>query len=429
MCGIIGAAGNLDGKDDKIVKTLLHLDALRGEHSTGLATVQRNTGDVKVVKQVGGPWELIDGRGWGTAFNRLNRVLIGHNRFATQGKIIRKNAHPFDLETLVGVHNGTIRNKHKFLDHTQFDVDSENILYHIEQEGLDDFLEKVDGAYALVWWDKIEETLNFLRNKERPMYLAQSEDGSRLYWASEAWMLQIATSREGVKIGEIHSTAEDMHYSFHIEKDCKIKKPTVKMAKSKFVPYVYVAQQQAKWHGNDQKKTLQVVVNNTTSTGTAATDNVQTAVAKERGYVLKKNITFRVLYKQIDKNGAAYLSLKDENEPHIDVRLYITRSDNFEKLIGKSITADIKDLRVGFPLYYKVGSSSVKPIVEEEAKEDEAKDHRGRYIPYSEFRTNYPACGLCDGNVDPERKYKFAVSGEAICDQCVDTAADFVNMA
>lgn len=455
MCGIVGVAGKIGIKEDKVMKTLLILDALRGVDSTGIAAVPKN-GDVRVVKQLGNPYELFETRGYMPAINRANRAIIGHNRFATQGEVNRKNAHPFEFDTLVGVHNGTLRNKYRLLDSNLFKVDSENLYYHIENEGLDHFLEIVDGAYALVWWDKVNETLNFLRNKERPMWCVKSIDGDTIFWASERWMLEVAIGREDIKIGEYHWMMEDMLYTIDINAEGKMDKPQVSPAAAKHVPYVYTGQQ-GKWKGNgavgDQKKLI-LVENKTPTQGSQTTTTKPTtsvpsetekksalehSIASRKYYVSSKGLSFEIMAECTDSNGASFLALFDSQEPHIKVRLYLKRNDPLYGNVGSTIIGDIKDIHISPSegAYYKVGYSSVKLVeeVEEEADIDlseiPVKNHRGKEISQTEFIQTYSACGCCDGFVDPQGPYKFTVSGEAVCSSCLSTpeAIKYISLA
>ena len=87
MCGLVGMAGKLTAAQDKVFKKLLIFDVIRGEHSTGVASVPVN-GEVSIAKQVGNPFELFEDKRYDRAINRHNRALIGHNRFATQGAVI-----------------------------------------------------------------------------------------------------------------------------------------------------------------------------------------------------------------------------------------------------------------------------------------------------------------------------------------------------
>ncbi len=95
MCGLVGCAGILDFASEKAFRNLLILDSLRGEDSTGIASVKKNSEDVTVVKAVGDPFRLFETRRFDKVMAQGNRVLIGHNRYATTGSVSASNAHPF----------------------------------------------------------------------------------------------------------------------------------------------------------------------------------------------------------------------------------------------------------------------------------------------------------------------------------------------
>lgn len=202
---------------EKVFKNLLQLDTIRGPHSTGVAMVRTN-GDNKTVKKLGTPWEgLFDSKDFeeylkGGSFN----VLLGHNRWATKGKINAKNAHPFDFDTLVGAHNGTLRSVRDLDDHEKFEVDSENLYHHMERNGVAETVKVLDGAFALTWYNKEESTINFIRNSERPLYYCFTEDRKAIIWASEDWMIEVACGMAGQKFGEIFSVPIGIHFSFDI---------------------------------------------------------------------------------------------------------------------------------------------------------------------------------------------------------------------
>jgi hypothetical protein len=61
------------------------------------------------------------------------RSLFAHTRYATQGKVAEKNSHPFDIDDVIGCHNGTLSN-HAQLNREyarDFKVDSQHIFKHI----------------------------------------------------------------------------------------------------------------------------------------------------------------------------------------------------------------------------------------------------------------------------------------------------------
>lgn len=199
MCGIVGCAGSIAGPGENAFKDMLLFDYLRGEDSTGVAFVTRD-GEVDVVKGAVDPITLMDTGRFTDRMRKKNVVLIGHNRAATTGKVVKRNAHPFEFDNLVGVHNGTLRNKYHIPGNTQFDTDSEALYNYINEFGVEAAINIVKGAYALVWYDKKEDTICLLRNDERPLFLAQSKDRKQLYWASEAWMMVVATSRRKIEL-------------------------------------------------------------------------------------------------------------------------------------------------------------------------------------------------------------------------------------
>lgn len=215
MCGIVGIAGKIGKEQREIFDQMLIADSLRGPHSTGLVTAKGV--DTHVFKMAGDPYFVRENKGYDRALIKPSNVLIGHNRYATVGAVNRANAHPFDFPTVVGVHNGTLTNKYDMPNSHMFDVDSEALYNAIDTLGIDAAIGKARGAWSLVWWDKVDKTLNFLRNKERPMCYCFSEDNKTLYFASEGNMLQWILLRNGIKFQQIRSTAENVLFSLDIQ--------------------------------------------------------------------------------------------------------------------------------------------------------------------------------------------------------------------
>ena len=89
MCGLVGVAGNIFTTDRKAFRNLLVLDTLRGDHSTGTATVSAG-GKIEVAKGVGHPYNLFDAfkdifDKDGIPKSSVSKVIMGHNRYATMG--------------------------------------------------------------------------------------------------------------------------------------------------------------------------------------------------------------------------------------------------------------------------------------------------------------------------------------------------------
>src|SRR6478609_6232774 len=338
MCGLVGTAGKLTAETDKLLRKLLIIDSIRGEHSTGIAAVDPQ-GTTRIAKAVGNPWNLFDTKAYDQAIQKLNRVVIGHNRYATQGDVNKKNAHPFDFDTLVGVHNGTLHNKHSLLDSRDFQVDSENLYHHLEMKGLDDLLATMRGAWSLVWWDKTDETLNFLRNNERPMWIMASTDGEVMLWASELPMLELMMDHSTIKWDVPRMTKIDHHYSFKIEQDRKLQAPVVKYAPST-TPKPYYQGEQGNFHSGQsgkstsqtseakttvvappavisnaaawpypqQEKSEEKSVTNVVSLGNrrVAPQTAKQVLPSSDSYSGQKGVLLEVLAKKIDKRGSAY---------------------------------------------------------------------------------------------------------------------------
>lgn len=206
MCGLVGMAGNLNTTHSKMFRDMLIFDQVRGLDSTGIAVVGMAPGAKPVVeKAVGTPnnlWEygdskLLDLKG---VLKACPKVVIGHNRAATIGSVTVENAHPFEFEHIVGVHNGSLTYYDDLEGAKKHDVDSKAIYDTISQKGIDHTWKSFYGAAALVWWDSKEETLNIIRNSQRPLHVAQSESGDAIFWASEMWMIMVAADRHNIRL-------------------------------------------------------------------------------------------------------------------------------------------------------------------------------------------------------------------------------------
>ncbi len=193
-------------------------NAVRGPHSTGVAGVKYD-GSVDTVKKTVLPHELFGYKPFDSLvcdYNRVNNVLIGHNRYATKGAVNNINAHPFTIEGITGAHNGTLRDQSLLPDSKKFDVDSENIIHSIDHQGIEETMAKINGSMALSYWDDSDGSLNLIRNAERPLCYTLSEDGCTVYWASEDLMLQWVLQRNDIKYGDVVELEPNHLYEFII---------------------------------------------------------------------------------------------------------------------------------------------------------------------------------------------------------------------
>jgi predicted glutamine amidotransferase len=140
-----------------------------------------------------------------------NTFVVGHNRFATTGSINDTNAHPFSHGDITLFHNGTL-NSHNLLNKENYTVDSEAITANFSKSlNIKESLESLKGAYSLVWYDDALQTLNFARNKERPMYFATIKGSKSTFFASEKGMLEWLLIRNDIDYESITSTKEGVH--------------------------------------------------------------------------------------------------------------------------------------------------------------------------------------------------------------------------
>lgn len=198
MCGLIGAFGNINFEEKKVVKDMLVVDVLRGFHSTGIAIGNMVGKELKhsLFKRAVHAVDFLGFKQTDTMFNKFNvAYIIGHNRWATKGEVNNANAHPFDFPNLVGAHNGTLNTVHALKDNKDFEVDSENLYWDLNHTTMEELYPRLNGALALTWFDKTCNSLFMCRNDKRPLYFVYTKDRRAVFWASEPWMLHAGISR------------------------------------------------------------------------------------------------------------------------------------------------------------------------------------------------------------------------------------------
>lgn len=228
MCGHVGVAGDLTYNAMKSFRQMLYMDALRGEHGTGVATVPfrgpRTPGTAEVMKMPVDAYTFLKNRAVDSLLSKqTHAVVIGHNRHATVGEHVQGNTHPFINESVMGAHNGTVSSHNRTFEvEGSYGTDSEAILASISENGIkktfDGMTSCSQGAWALVWYDFKNDEINFVRNSHRPLVYAFNKDGDQLFWASEPFMLRAACSRNGVELDKIYAFSEDTRYRWAVPK-------------------------------------------------------------------------------------------------------------------------------------------------------------------------------------------------------------------
>jgi hypothetical protein len=149
ICGIFGAAVVQAGKkwDIGIIRALSWANRERGTDSLGFFD---STG--KMTKGAGDPSSVLCKKRVKTWLHRSQQscwFVAGHTRFATRGKVNRRNSHPFRYGRIVGSHNGMCEAPAKF------QVDSEHLFWALNKErsNYQKALEYISGYWGLSWYD------------------------------------------------------------------------------------------------------------------------------------------------------------------------------------------------------------------------------------------------------------------------------------
>ena len=201
MCGIGGFISNntnfLNTKNNRenLLSNLFTVLTLRGIDGTGIAEVDYINNDVDYFKTTDNAVSFIRSKDINDYTSKINNKNIGyilHTRATTSGGNRRKASHPFDYSNVIGVHNGTLYDWSKFKSNAISDSDA---LYYAINEADDPIkvLEKVDGAYALVWYNKTNNKFYFARNDQRTLYFLKTND--LIIFSSEFEMINFAITR------------------------------------------------------------------------------------------------------------------------------------------------------------------------------------------------------------------------------------------
>lgn len=195
MCGIVAVLGQIGANEEKLFKQLLEVDSLRGRHSTGVVKVDNNNVVSTKKKAVDGiDFVKLESNWIGQG---VNKVLIGHNRWATKGVVNDVNAHPFSHDHIHGVHNGTLHTQVGLKDHFKFEVDSDNIFYDIAHGTTEKTVERLRGAFAITLYNEDTQEVEVFRNEQRELSMAFLNNGRTVVIASEHMMLKWVLSRVG----------------------------------------------------------------------------------------------------------------------------------------------------------------------------------------------------------------------------------------
>lgn len=206
MCGIVGVAtGAVNGltvDEANAFRDMLMMDTLRGWDSTGVFAADKHK-NVLIMKEASHGADFVRTADYATFHKEIIRdgmFVVGHNRAATKGSVKDVNAHPFWVDDkIVLVQNGTYKGDHRV--HKDTEVDTEAVAHVIaENENIEEALQKINAAYALVWFNADKGTLNIIRNTERPLWVLYTKHPNSMFFASEPGILVAACERNNIKM-------------------------------------------------------------------------------------------------------------------------------------------------------------------------------------------------------------------------------------
>lgn len=213
MCGIIGfiTLETTRGQGDrrKFIDTAFIADTVRGDDGTGFFSVKHKMEEGEPadwLKCATDGYSFVQSKeykeklGISVDYSQY-RAVIGHNRSATVGNIDVTNTHPFQEGPITLVHNGTLNSTYHMpasmqdLKKEGVEVDSHVICHNLAtHDDPADVVKILDGAFALVWHDARNNSINVCRNDRRPLHMmfAKCEDtvliaseGEMLYWLAK----------------------------------------------------------------------------------------------------------------------------------------------------------------------------------------------------------------------------------------------------
>jgi predicted glutamine amidotransferase len=423
MCGIVGIFGLIDKTRIGMFEDMLAMDGVRGKDSTGLAVISPKS--VTVVKDVLLADKLLDNEAYKLAKKVKPLCLIGHNRAATYGKVIKENAHPFQYKHITMVHNGTLENRWRLPDWWKYDTDSEALARCIADHGIETTWKVLEGAATLVWWDSNTQTLNVLSNGKRPFFLQPLKNSDGLVWSSERWTLLTAALRSGVefaKVEKVYTPIADKLYTFKwlaAQKMFTFEEKQLQTFKFGNTIPGYHAYNPA-WDQKPSKKKKKH--KNKRGSGTAGV--IKSAAESASVFQEWKG---RYVERKSDNDDTPF-SDQDYSDEAVKARYPELFDDALNGLPGPSNTNDRTDADLdtrGVPFRPKTGQAGKAPEKNVRTAERfkqlfDLVDLNAKHFTHDWFLVNYTSCCECgaDFNYNDYFTARVLREGTAICDLC-----------
>lgn len=244
MCGIFAilnkCVGGFIQKDLEVLDQMGVVTALRGMHSTGLFFVGKEDQEKpKIIKTLGPYHNLMwekPYKAFSAGLLATGMAVVGHGRHATVGKITKANAHPFVHGHITLVHNGTIRSGLDKPDTDGVEVDSHQLAIEIEKIGVVEALNKIDGAFAIIYHDSKTGNIHIIRNHERPLHYIETALDIRIM--SEAEALKYISSRNNYHHAIIQQFEPKVLYTYS-PKERRMEKGETVTKVPVYAPYEY----------------------------------------------------------------------------------------------------------------------------------------------------------------------------------------------
>ncbi len=258
MCGLVGVIKqNMTLSYYSKFKDLMAIAQLRGDDGAGIISVPKGKDGeeiphVNIKRTTWSSGHLVTLQDFDDVTKGDRSALFGHARQPTKGGSTLENVHPHRIENIILMHNGT-------MSHVggkavpQGKSDSKEIAKYLVDHPIEEFVDNSYGAYCLTWVDLKKQTINFIRNGERPLWFCEEKstqmEGSTtdaFFWASELWMLQCTLARypkynkERMKYYQL---PKDEHWEFPLNIPFSIPEPKItkcaKVIKSAVYDYGY----------------------------------------------------------------------------------------------------------------------------------------------------------------------------------------------
>ena len=367
-------------KDKQLFTQMLYADALRGEDSTGVYGINKY-GNLKMIKSAQKAATFIESKTYQDFESNILsdfHMVVGHNRAATKGAKSDVNAHPFIEDHICLVHNGTLHT-HKHLGDK--DVDSHAICESIAKRGTEETIPDLHGAFALIWYDAKQKKLFVTRNKERPLWMIDTD--SAIYMASEPAMLQWLYFRVYGKTEKVAYFAEDKIYSWELGQEGT----------------VFTAEPAPK---KKLQPVTQVYSNNTSKNSkAAATSTTKGYTGRGRSYNYGEEVIFEHEENSVFNGQATFIGRSwDAKETRVVGHLDIDGMDS-AKL---SYLLDTTEFFIGTVYGYSSKQGVESVLVKNMRPYTIYTTSNGEGITEDQMNASDYTCSCCGGWIDPDEQ-------------------------